>query len=113
MGVTVIVEKAVADNGRVKTPTKKLSIDDLTNEAAFPGMTAKGFIGGTAIVTGNFNTVTNVLEVKFNPTNPLPNGGPPFELNPLLEVGPPENLVSGPVTQKVDAGGFKVNVPRI
>jgi|GEM_PF-1482971 len=113
MGMTVLVSRSAGENRRIVTPDvgpadRHLSIAELLSTLPLPGRTAKGFVGGTAVVTGNFNSKTGRVEVVFKPGAPDDQSATPFEENPKLEVGPPESLILGPVTA-VDGGEFFVN----
>ncbi|AGA24478.1 hypothetical protein [Singulisphaera acidiphila] len=112
LGMTIVIEKEAADNHKVRSPTnKRLTIAQLVDETSLRGLEEKGFVGGTAIVQGNFNTDTGKIEVKFNPKTPANQGANPFELHPAVEVGPPESLVSGMITRNLGSDLTVNNIP--
>lgn len=84
-GVTVKVDAATV----IRTPSKKLTIAELFSNAPFPGRAEPGFIGGTAIATGEFDTLAGVL------------------LATDLHVEPAENVLVGPVASP--GAGMTVN----
>ncbi len=86
MGVRVLVAPGVP----VTTPSATLTLAQLTSTATLPGRTQPGFVGGTAIVTGDWDTV-NARIVATD-----------------VFVEPSENVLIGVVTAN-DATGIKVN----
>lgn len=114
LGITVIIDEAAANAGKVRTPTGTLSIERLTDVATpLLGLAEGGFIGCTAALSGNYDDddPAGVLKIELDPTPPpgLP-ADAPFELHPSIDVGPPESLISGPVTARsappAPAGGL-------
>ncbi len=76
VGVSVLVP----DGTEIRTPTKLLTVAELLDPTPFPGRAEDGFIGGTAIVEGTFDTATGLLTATS------------------VEVEPAENLLLGALT---------------
>jgi hypothetical protein len=111
MGMTVHITKAALDGNRVRTPAgnKSVTREQLLRAGTLPGrLKAEGFRSGTAIVLGNFDPQTNRILVDLDPTAPDDQGAFAFEAHPLVEVGPPENVLLGPVSRNA-AGLLMVN----
>lgn len=73
MGVTIRFLPGTTASNRtrtIKTPTKTLSISEFRSTTPFPGRTEDGFIGGTVIAEGAFDTDTNVLLADFMTVEP-------------------------------------------
>ena len=106
MGVPVVVSPSAEARRRIRTTTgqKRMTINQLVDPTPLPGRSQPGFVGCTAVVAGNYDTVAKFLEVAYPPTIPagLP-ADPPFEFHPFVESGPPEALLLGPCT--ANAGG--------
>ena len=117
LGMKVFVSKSAGERRRIRTPTdqKALPTLALADKTPLPGRKEQGFVGCTAIVVGNYDTQTNILEVAYPPTTPagLPPGAP-FEHHPFLEIGPPETLLLGPCTSnsngEITVNGFPVEI---
>jgi len=110
MGLQVFVTKAAFDHERVIKP---VSFAPLTRDQVIdarplpgPGRLELGFRGGTAIVTGNFNTDTNRIEVDF--FSP-PVTDPVREPKPMIILGPAENVLGGAITAISDGKTLQVN----
>lgn len=84
MGVTIRFLPGNTASGRartIKTPAKTLSPAELLIATPFPGRTQSGFVDGTVIAEGVFDTDTNILLADF------------------LEVEPAETVLLGALTQ--------------
>src|SRR4051812_43621725 len=79
--LTVIGVRVRVPNGvGIKSPTRGLTIAELLDPTPFPGRVEAGFIGGTAIIEGPFDTATGVLTAT------------------AVEVEPAENVLLGALT---------------
>ena len=109
MGVKVVIDPLAFKMKKVRstsTPRVRLTIPQILSIAKFKGLPGDGFIGGTAIVSGNYNTDTGAIEVKFEPK--LPDGREAPEPHPSVDVGTPENVLIGAVTG-LNSAGLAVN----
>ncbi|OGI35665.1 MAG: hypothetical protein A2259_01350 [Candidatus Moranbacteria bacterium RIFOXYA2_FULL_43_15] len=61
MGITVVIPATAT----IHSPTATLTIAQLANAAPLPGRLQPGFVGGTAIITGQFNGVAAIAEDIF------------------------------------------------
>lgn len=110
MGTKVFVFHSALDRERVVKPVSfaPLSRDQVIATAPLPGPGRReaGFRGGTAIVTGNFNSDTGRIEVEFLDPPLLDGIAEPF---PRIELGPLENVLSGAITVRSDGSTIQVN----
>jgi len=74
----------------IKTPVKTLTPAQLMNTKKFPGRNDVGFVGGTIIADGNFDTATNTLEADF------------------IKVEPAETVLLGALTAN-SPGNLRIN----
>lgn len=111
LGVVVVVDEnvfpAAGREGRVSTPTSKLTVDQLTSALQLPQRAAPGFKGATAIIAGNYDPADGRIYVRMQ-APPANQGAVAFESNPSIQIEPGETVLVGPVT-KNDAAGFAVN----
>jgi len=97
----VIVYDTAILNGRVVKPETwaPLSISQITSPDPLPGNAAaiRGFVGCTAIVSGNYDGDTKRIEVDHfvNPVGSAGDVGEPF---PKVILGPPETVIGGAIT---------------
>lgn len=110
MGTKVYVFRSALDHERIVKPVSfaPLSRGQVIDTAPLPGPSRReqGFRGGTAIVTGNFNSDTGRVEVEFLDPPIFDGVAEPF---PKIELGPPENVLSGAITAKSDGKTIQVN----
>lgn len=76
----VMVEFNSASGESIKTPTTELTVQQLADPTPFPGRTQAGFVGGTIIAEGEFDTDSNLLIAK------------------TIEVEPAETVLMGKLT---------------
>ncbi len=84
MGMTIRFVPGTTASGRtrtIKTPTKTLTPAELRTPTSFPGRVESGFVGGTVIAEGEFDTDTNLMLADF------------------LQVEPAESVLLGALTQ--------------
>lgn len=122
MGMTVIVDPSVEfkndnNHGSITSPSAHLTIDQLTSNVPLPGRfngvpanPIDGFVGGTVIAAGNFDTSDGFIHVKMIPL-PANQGLDPFEAHPSIQIEPGESVIEGPVT--LNAADFKINGTKI
>ena len=108
MGMTVFIDHTLADAHRITTSSNLdgITINQLADPTPIEGRTEAGFVGGTAIIKGNYNDVTKRLEAIFPPT-PIVDGI--SEAFPSVEIGPPESVLGGPKTNDSGTNPFTVN----
>lgn len=73
MNVAIHFAPGTTASGRIKsikTPVTKLTPAQLSDVGKFPGRTEDGFVGGTIIADGEFDTDTNTLEADFISVEP-------------------------------------------
>lgn len=95
MGVTIRFLPGVTATGRdraIKTPTQLLTPADFLSSVPFPGRAESGFIGGTVIAEGTFDTDSNVLLADF------------------IEVEPAESVLLGALTENAAGTPRKLRI---
>lgn len=73
MEVTIRFTPGTTTSGRkktIKTPVKELTPAQLSDSQLFPGRTEPGFVGGTIIAEGVYDTDTNTLDANFITVEP-------------------------------------------
>lgn len=84
MGITIRFVPGMTASGRVKsikTPVTILTPAEFLSVTPFPGRIEAGFVGGTVIADGEFDTDANIMNANF------------------LEVEPAETVLLGALTQ--------------
>jgi hypothetical protein len=84
MGVTIRFIPGTTASGRtrtIKTPTKTLTPAEFRSSVSFPGRAESGFVGGTVIAEGEYDTDANLMLADF------------------LQVEPAETVLLGALTQ--------------
>lgn len=107
--MVVGVRVSIAAGIPVVTPTKSLTIAELLDPLPFPGLAGPGFVGGTGIVSGTFDTATGVLtaaEVEAEPAENLLSGALTAVVPPAIN-GVPVDLL--PATEPRLPGGVPLN----